>query len=56
MLRYSEIVILALVIALVVWLNVPNLLAPVFVVTVMLFSVDRWHRGVWPWPPRKRSH
>ncbi len=56
MLRYSEILALALAIALVVWLNVPKLLAPAFVVTVILCPVNRWRRGVWPWPPRTRAH
>jgi hypothetical protein len=55
MLRYVELVVLALVIALGVWLNMPTLLAPAFVLTVMLLSAYRWYRGVWPWPPRRRS-
>jgi hypothetical protein len=52
MLRYSEIFILVLAIALVIWLNVPQLLAPAFLLTVVSFSVYRWHRGLWPWPSR----
>jgi len=55
MLRYSEVVVLALVISLVVWLNMPKLLWPAVVVAMMLCAVDRWHRGVYPWPPRPPS-
>lgn len=55
-LRYSEIVAIGLVIALVVWLNMPKLLWPAVIVTTVLCSVDRWWRGVYPWPPRKRSN
>lgn len=55
MLRYSEISVLALVIALIVWLNVPKLLAPVLVVTIVGCSAYRWRRGLWPWPPRSPS-
>jgi len=55
MLRPSELVVLAVVIALITWLNMPRLLAPAFVVTLILLSAYRWHRGLWPWPPRGRS-
>jgi len=37
--------------------NAPNLLAPAFVVTIiLLFSGYRWRRGLWPWPRRKRPN
>ena len=52
MLRPSEVLILALVITLIVWLDVPSLLAPAFVATIVAFSAYRWRRGLWPWPPR----
>ena len=52
MLRPSELVVLAVVIELVTWLNMPGLLAPAFVVTLSLLSAYRWHLGLWPWPPR----
>ena len=55
MLRPSELVVLAVVIALITWLNMPRLLAPAFVVTLILLSAHRWHRGLWPWPPRDRQ-
>jgi hypothetical protein len=45
---------IALVITLVVWLNLPKLLWPAFILTLILLSADRWRRGVYPWPPRKR--
>lgn len=54
--RLYGILILALAIALIVWLNLPGLLWPAFVVTLVLLSVDRWRRGVYPWPPRKRPN
>ena len=56
MLRYSEIIAIGLAIALVVWLNMPKLLWPAILVTTALCSVDRWWRGVYPWPPGKRSN
>jgi hypothetical protein len=56
MLRPFEVVVVALVIALVVWLNVPKLLAPAFVLALVFLSAYRRHRGQWPWPPRGRSH
>lgn len=56
MLRPSEVLVLALVITLIVWLDVPAMLAPAFVVTIICFSAYRWRRGLWPWPPRDPSH
>jgi hypothetical protein len=56
MLRYSEILVLALVIALVVWFDVPKFLAIAFVLTLVLLSAYRWRRGLQPWPPRGQSH
>lgn len=56
MLRYSEVAILILVIALIIWLDVPKLLAPVFLLTISGFSAWRWYRGVWPWPSRRREN
>jgi hypothetical protein len=56
MLRYSEIAILILVVTLIIWLNVPMLLAPAFLLTVAAFSAWRWHRGIWPWPPRRKEN
>jgi hypothetical protein len=56
MLRYSEILVLVLTIALVAWLNLPKLLAPAFVLTIILFSVDRRRRGIWPWPSHDSSN
>ena len=50
MLRLSELLVLALVITLIVWLNVPKLLAPAFILTLVLLSAYRWYRGWWPWP------
>jgi hypothetical protein len=41
MLRPSELVVLALAITLIVWLNVPKLLAPAFVLTLILLSAYR---------------
>jgi hypothetical protein len=55
MLRYSEAAILILVIALIIWLNVPMLLAPAVVLTVAAFSGWRWYRGIWPWPARRKE-
>ena len=55
MLRYSEIIAIILVIALVVWLDVPRLLWPAFIATIVACSVDRWWRGVYPWASRKLS-
>jgi hypothetical protein len=54
MLRYGELAVLALVITLIVWMNVPMLLAPAFVATIVLFSGYRWCRGLWPWRPHGR--
>jgi uncharacterized membrane protein len=56
MFRYSEIAILAALLALIVWLDIPRLIAPAFVLTVGLLSAYRWYRGIWPWPPRRRSN
>ncbi len=56
MLKPFELVVLALVIALIVWLNVPKLLAPAFVLALILLSAYRRHRGHWPWPPRSSSN
>ena len=56
MLRYPEIAILILVITLIIWLDVPKLLAPAFVLAISAFSAWRWHRGIWPWPPRRKEH
>jgi len=53
MLRYSEVVILILVVTLIVWLDLPKLLAPAFVLTIASFSAYRWYRGIWPWPARR---
>ena len=55
MLRYSEVAILSLVITLIIWLDAPKLLAPVFLLTISVLSAWRWYRGVWPWPPRRRE-
>jgi hypothetical protein len=48
--------ILVLAIAAVVWLNQPQLLWPAFIVALVLISVDRWRRGVYPWSPRSVRH
>ena len=56
MLRYSEIAILILVITLIIWLNVPGFLASAFVLSITAFSAWRWHRGIWPWPPRRKEN
>jgi hypothetical protein len=47
---------LVVVISLVVWLNMPKLLWPAFILTLVGISADRWRRGVYPWPPRKSAH
>ena len=52
MMRPAELAALALVITLVVWFEVPSLLAPAFVVTIVLLSAYRWYQGRWPWPER----
>ena len=52
--RLSEVAVLVLVITLVVWLDLPKLLWPAFIVAVVLLSIDRWRRGIYPWPPRQR--
>jgi SdpI/YhfL family protein len=44
MLRPSDLLISVLVITVVVWLNVPKLLAPVLVLTILLLSGYRWLR------------
>ena len=54
--RLYEVLAVVLVITLIVWLNLPRLLWPAFILTLILLSVDRWRRGVYPWPPRKRPH
>ena len=54
--RLYAVLVLALVLALIVWLNLPGLLWPAFIVALILVSVDRWRRGVYPWPPRKRRN
>jgi len=54
--RLYGILAVVLVLALVVWLNLPRLLWPAFLVTLVFLSVDRWRRGVYPWPPRERPH
>jgi hypothetical protein len=54
--RLFGVLAVVLVIALIVWLNLPALLWPAFILTLVLLSVDRWRRGVYPWPPRKRPH
>ena len=51
MLRPSEVLVLGLVITLIVWLDVPALLAPAFVVTIIGCSAYRWRCGRLPWPP-----
>lgn len=49
MLRPVEVLVLAFAIALIVWLNVPKLLAPVFILTLILLSAYRgFGRGRWP--------
>jgi len=55
MLRYPEIGAVGLVIGVVSWLDAPRLLVPAFVVAVIVSSADRWHCGIWPWPPRRTS-
>jgi hypothetical protein len=55
MLRYSEVAILILVVALIIWLDMPKLLAPVVLLTISAFSAWRWYRGLWPWPPGRRE-
>jgi hypothetical protein len=47
---------LVVVITLVVWLNLPKLLWPAFILVLILVSVDRWRRGVYPWPPSTRPN
>jgi hypothetical protein len=42
MLRPSDLLVSVLVIAAVVWLNVPKLLVPALVLTILLLSVYRW--------------
>jgi uncharacterized membrane protein len=42
MLRPSDLLVSVLVIAAVVWLNVPKLLVPALVLTILLLSVHRW--------------
>lgn len=54
--RLFAVLVLVLAIALIVWLNLPKLLWPAFILTLILLSVDRWRRGVYPWPPRKRPN
>jgi len=54
--RLYELLVLALVISLIVWLNLPVLLWPAFILTLVALSADRWRRGVYPWPPRKRGN
>jgi hypothetical protein len=51
--RLFGVVAVVLVITLIVWLNLPKLLWPAFILTLIVLSVDRWRRGVYPWPPRK---
>ena len=54
--RLFGIGVVALAISLVVWLNQPQLLWPMFIVALIVLSVDRWRRGVYPWPPRDRHN
>jgi hypothetical protein len=54
--RLFGVLVLGLVITIIVWLNLPTLLWPTFILTLILVSVDRWRRGVYPWPPRKRPN
>lgn len=44
MLRPSDLLISLLVVTVVVWLNVPKLLVPALVLTVLLLSAYRWRR------------
>lgn len=55
MLRLSELLILAAVLTLIVLLNVPMLLAPAFVLMIMLLSVYRWSRRLHPWSMAESS-
>jgi hypothetical protein len=48
------VLVVGLVIALIVWLKLPRLLWPAFILALILLSVDRWRRGIYPWVPRKR--
>lgn len=54
--RLYGVFVLGLVITLIVWLNLPQLLWPAFILTLIVLSIDRWRRGVYPWPPRKRPN
>jgi hypothetical protein len=54
MLKPFELLLLALVVTLVVWLDTPKLLAPAFVLTLVLLSAYRWYSGLWPWALRPR--
>ena len=54
--RLFALLVLALVITLIVWLDLPKLLWLGFIVTLILLSADRWRRGVYPWTPRRRPN
>jgi len=54
--RLYGVLVLVGIVALIVWLNLPRLLWPAFILGLVLVSADRWRRGVYPWPPRKRPH
>jgi len=54
--RLFGVLAVVLAIALVAWLNMPKLLRPVFILMLILLSVDRWRRGVYPWPPNRRAN
>jgi len=54
--RLFAVLVLVLVTTLIVWLDLPKLLWLAFILTLVLLSVDRWRRGVYPWPPRKRPN
>lgn len=51
--RLFAVLIVALAVTGVVWLDMPRLIWPALVGGLAVVSFDRWRRGVYPWPRRR---